>query len=74
MRRQPPPRPPLFLDQTGARGAEIKVFWDLAIYHWVFLDVDRPPPPRPPPSLSQGLDPPTDNIINNQQPSSNLSN
>ena len=71
--RGPPPLPPLFLDQTGARGAEIKVFWDLAIYHRVFLD-DDPPPPRPPPSLSQGLDPPTDNIINNQQPSSNLSN
>lgn len=73
MRGPPPPRPPLFLDQTGARGAEIKVFWDLAIYHRVFLD-DDPPLPRPPPSLSQDLDPPTDNIINNQQPSSNLSN
>ena len=72
MRGPPPPRPPLFLDQTGARGAEIKVFWDLAIYLRVCLDVDPPPPP--PPSLSQGLDPPTDNIINNQQPSSNLSN
>ena len=71
MRGPPPPRPPLFLDQTGARGAEIKVFSDLAIYLRVFLDDDPPPPP---PSLSQGLDPPTDNIINNQQPSSNLSN
>ena len=39
--------PPLFLDQTVARGAEKIFFWN-------------PPPHPPPPPLSQGLDPAVD--------------
>ena len=40
--------PPLFLDQTVARGAEKIFFWT------------HPPPPPLPPPLSQGLDPALD--------------
>ena len=43
------PALPLNLDQTEARRAEKKFFWDRA-------------PPPPPPTLSEGLDPPLNNL------------
>ena len=50
-----PSPPPLLLDQTEARRAEINFFGDQAPpYLRVWMTAPLPPPP--PPNLSEGLD------------------